>query len=474
MSSEEVGRRTVQGAVAVTLRGVVVRAVGLLTNLVLARLLSPAEFGLLAVALAFAGVATVVSQGGLGISLVRHERDPAPEDVAVAVGFQLVVTLIVASIGTLLGAAFGGTWAVIAVMLWALPFSALRTPSGVHVQRTLRFWIFALVNTAETTVYSVVAIAGVWLGYGLWAPAVALVCRAAVGTAAQARLCPGTWIRPRVEVRRAGQLAAVALPFHSVTMTNVGQDYAIQALTAWKGSYSSAGEWSLATRLLQPVTLLFGSLQSISFGAASRWSAARRDPVAGGLRAVAAMSAPATLLASLCIAAGGQLVVVLFGAKWEGAELAIVPGAAALVLSGPTDIALGSALLTLGRVQTVLRVTVASAAAAALVTAWLATAFGALGPGLGLLAGALLKVLLYGRALAEYGEKRLALRLCLPAAAATFAGVAGLAAGGAAGSAFNGVLVGAVVGTAVASLMIVVLGRDWLRAIGHVGRTLRG
>src|SRR5205823_2486256 len=76
MSVAEVRGRGVRGVAAVTLRGFGIRAVGLIVSIALARLLMPADFGVLAFGTTLITVGMFLTNGGLAAQLIRSPVAP--------------------------------------------------------------------------------------------------------------------------------------------------------------------------------------------------------------------------------------------------------------------------------------------------------------------------------------------------------------------------------------------------------------
>src|SRR5438105_617250 len=102
-----VRRRVVKGAAVVASRDVSVKVVALAGNIAFARLLSPSEFGTVAFGLTLLMLGQLLSEGGLGVGLIRGQREPRLEDLRVLLGFQLILTTVLAGVTALVGVQFG-------------------------------------------------------------------------------------------------------------------------------------------------------------------------------------------------------------------------------------------------------------------------------------------------------------------------------------------------------------------------------
>lgn len=142
---------------------------------VLARLLTPADFGVVSAAAVVIGFSAIVSQLGLGPALVQRSE---LESRHIETAFTASVVL-----GLFLGAViyFGAPFAaeflrmpnvtpVLHVLAWVFPLQGLQTVASSLMSRELRFqWLANLDVITYGIGYGIVGIAGALLGWGVWA-----------------------------------------------------------------------------------------------------------------------------------------------------------------------------------------------------------------------------------------------------------------------------------------------------------------
>src|SRR4051812_2137430 len=87
LSVGEVRQRALTGAAIDVLRGIGVRFLGLIGTLVLARLLTPREFGIVAFGTTFVIFANFFADGGIGAALIRQSDPPARADLKSLLAF---------------------------------------------------------------------------------------------------------------------------------------------------------------------------------------------------------------------------------------------------------------------------------------------------------------------------------------------------------------------------------------------------
>lgn len=203
---KDLKQRTIQGGLARLLAQGANFALRVGSLMILARLLSPRDYGLVGMVAAFTGVLSLFRDFGLSSAAIQ--RPEVTEDqistlfwINILVGAVLgILTVAMAPIV----AAFyhePRLTAVTAVMALGFLFNAAGIQHSVLLQRQMRFTMMALISTVSLAMSSAIAIAGAKAGYGYWAlvaMTVTLPLTATIGYWLAAKWVPG---RPR---RRAG------------------------------------------------------------------------------------------------------------------------------------------------------------------------------------------------------------------------------------------------------------------------------
>lgn len=150
------------------------------TMLVLARLLSPADFGVLAMVLVFTGIATVIADAGLSLALIQRQ-DVTHEDESTIFWFSLLVAAILAlvlcAIAPLI-ADFYRTPTVeplVRFMSLAIVGSAAGSIHFALLAKRLEFSLQAKAGGAAAAISGAVAIMMALAGFGVWSLAVQTV-----------------------------------------------------------------------------------------------------------------------------------------------------------------------------------------------------------------------------------------------------------------------------------------------------------
>lgn len=144
------------------------------TSLVLVRLLGPAEFGLVAMAMFFVGVGQLVADFGVGAAIVQsRSRDTVVLSTCFWLGLAVaaVVAFALLACAPWIARFYGRTdvaW-VIALLSFNLVLGALQTVPNASLARDLRFSDAARAQVMGSTAGAVAAITLAWAGAGVWA-----------------------------------------------------------------------------------------------------------------------------------------------------------------------------------------------------------------------------------------------------------------------------------------------------------------
>ena len=361
---------------------------------VLARILGPSSYGLVAMAMPFVLLASMVSDAGLGNALVRT---PNPSRALESTVFWLSV----------------GLCAALTLLIWVLAWpaahmlheprlppimlalSAVLVVSGslsvanARIMRERRFAVFATGEVCASALSAGAAIAAALAGFGPWSLVVqqlVLWSIKAVWVSSAARFLPDFVCRP--------SLAKPYLSFglHAAA-SNVADFIGKNAPTVIVGGVLgvlAVGRYSMALQLVRlPDSLISGPIYLAVFTTVARLGEDRPKAAAlaaRGLRGVAMAVAP--IFAGLAMVAD-LIVKLLLGPKWIGAETT-------LALLAPLGFFLcfysivSAVLMGLGHSKSQFRLTVLSALAMS-AGAGLGSRFGAEGVAAGLsLAGLML------------------------------------------------------------------------------------
>jgi O-antigen/teichoic acid export membrane protein len=328
----EVYRNTAAGAIAFVLREVLVFPLGIVVSIVLARLLSPADFGTFATTLFALSSLAGVLELGLGAAVVRQPEAPSDRDLRTLFTFRLaamgtlfLVFWVAAPIITMLfkiGPHAESFVRLVATSLLVTPFSG---NSRNLLSRGLAYRTLASVDMAQTVTYQLVALLLAWQGYGLWGLGIAhlvasLVQAILLHAAAPWRLgfgCSRRFLHASLTFGGLVQLSS---------MTYLVRDNIPVLLAGPLFGPSAVGYLNWGLRMVRQVThVLTSAVTRVSFPSMARLQHDRGalTRIANGLlRTANLLTLP--LLSAVC-ALAPEIVHLLYTDKWA-------PGLPALYL----------------------------------------------------------------------------------------------------------------------------------------------
>ncbi|MGH6827815.1 MAG: oligosaccharide flippase family protein, partial [Rhizomicrobium sp.] len=172
--------RAALGTVALSVASLLKLALQTAVIPVLARLLGPQAFGLVALAMPLVLLANAIADGGLGNALVR-KRDSSRELEStvfwLAAGTSLALALLLSSLAVPISRLMGAPKMVpiLIVLTLILPISGCLSVPNARISRDRKFSMFAVVETVASVLASLAAIAGALLGLGPWSLVIQLL-----------------------------------------------------------------------------------------------------------------------------------------------------------------------------------------------------------------------------------------------------------------------------------------------------------
>jgi len=294
---------------------------------VLARLLTPQDFGIVAAALIVVRFSSMFSQLGVGPAIIQREELLAAHvrtGVALSLLFGaacgMVVLLLAAPAAALLR--IEGLRPVLEVMCLLFPVQAMSVVAHSLLQRELKFGRIALAELPAVGLgYGLTGIALAAAGWGAWALVGAHLARTALRTALLIAVRPHPLV-PRLDRRAARELLCFGTGH---TGGNVAAYVANQAgglvIGRWLGA-AALGIYGRAHQLMvSPVVLFSKARDKVLFSTMAR---AQSDPGSlddayrRGITLTAVVVLPASVV--LCVLTP-ELVALLLGPGWSGVVL---------------------------------------------------------------------------------------------------------------------------------------------------------
>jgi O-antigen/teichoic acid export membrane protein/glycosyltransferase involved in cell wall biosynthesis len=317
-------RLTVRGAGATVVAGGLTLAIQVGATMVLARLLVPADFGLVAMVTTFSLLLVNFGFNGLTEAIVQREQINhrlASTLFWINVGCGVLLTLLFAATGSLLARFYHDPPVQRIALLISLTI-VLTSLSTVHLallKRAMHFSSVSVNDIAARLTSVVISIVLGFLGWGYWAlvaGAIALPVSTCVGAWLICRWIPGL---PR---KGPGTLQSLSFAFH--TYGNFATNYLSRntdnLLVGWRFNAQALGYYKKAYDLFAlSANQLVGSIAVVVLAALSR---VKKDAVLFRSYLIDAMAAMTFLgmgLGAGLTLCGKDLILLLLGAKWAPA-----------------------------------------------------------------------------------------------------------------------------------------------------------
>lgn len=425
IATTEVRRRATVGAALLAGRGMAIQGLAFAGGVVLARLLAPEDFGLVALGTAVMYFGSLMANYGLGAALIRRPEPPERADLAAVVGFQIVLTSVLAVLTACSAALFGDAGLLAAVMVASLPITSFRSPGAIVLERRLSYRPLVMVEILENVVYYAWAVGAVALGMGVWGLATAVVVRSLSGTAAMTVVSPVGLVRPILAWDRIRTILGFGARLQGIAIANFVRDHGYNVGIAAIAGVATLGLWALAYRVLQIPYLLFKSLWQVSFPAMAKLIAAGEDARPIMERGVGMAAVATGVLLTPLVGAGPDLVPTVFGDKWDEAAYILPFACLGYMVAGPISVAVGGYLLAMGDAAAVLRGAIRHTIAQFVVAFPLLPLLDVWALGLGVLASSVVEAVVLTRATYRHTTVRLLGPMARPVLAAVAAGGGG-------------------------------------------------
>ncbi len=381
---DDVARDAARGAAALVVRQVFAQGANLVGALLLARLLTPGEFGLFGVATFALNALLQLGGVALAASLVQQVDEPAAEDYRVVFTVQqtvaLAVTILLWTAAPALARAYHRPLAD-AVTIRLVGLAALCAPlqaiATARMERRLDFARLAAVEVAQALIYNVTAVTFAWRGAGALAIGLALLARAVTGStlASAASPWPVGWCW---DMRRVRRHLRFSLPVQGIGLVSVIKDSITPVLLGVTGGAAAVGYVGWAQLVATYPSWAVMLMQRVYFPAFARVQRDARRLASMVEEVVRLSNAAVAPFAMLTLVLIHPLTTVLFGAQWEPA----VPAFRLLWIANlltPTTTPLLGLLNALGRSRVAFAFAVAWMIGTWVLGAPLIAAFGVLG-----------------------------------------------------------------------------------------------
>ena len=294
-------------------------------TLLLARLLTPQDFGIWAAAAVYQGIITLLSEFGVGASVVML-RDLDDDQIAQIYGFSLLLGLVSVIVSFAAATPLGWFYdsaplpRIIIALSSLFLITSLRTVPVALLQRERRFKSLALVDTAKALVQSAALLTFAFLGFRFWTFVLGAVAAELVHTLLILRLRRHAIAWPRLGSIRAAMsfsidvvIARLSWYLYSNADVMIGLRVLGESLL---GAYNMA--WTLASVPVEKVSSLVVNVTPAFFSALQKDAAEMRRYVTNLSGGIAMITYPAAIGIALV---APDFVPVALGPGWDAAIL---------------------------------------------------------------------------------------------------------------------------------------------------------
>jgi O-antigen/teichoic acid export membrane protein len=322
-SADHVERRGLQAAGQLVARTVLTQGVTLVGTIALARILTPASFGVYALITLVVTIITVVGDLGIGAGLVQQMEEPSAADLETVLAVQLALFgglgLAAAIAGPALAVVLdlGPGSSELAILLAAtILLVPLRGIPIAMLSRALRFGPIAASEVAQQLAFFGVAVGAAAMGAGVVSFGLAAIAEGLVATViawvAWGRRSP----RPRLHRAIAVRLWRFGIGMQGAAIAAWAKDAVVPVFGGLAGGVSAIGYLQFAWRNGQMITAVDDIVMRVGFPGLSRL---QHDPTrfarASGVGLETALLVTVGVQAWL-IASASVLIPVIFSAQW--------------------------------------------------------------------------------------------------------------------------------------------------------------
>ena len=292
-----------------------------LTTVFLARLLAPAEFGLVAMVIVFSGFANLFSDLGFGPALIqRHEIEDRHfcSVFWVNVAFGVLLSGLLAGAAPIIARFYKEPRLTPIVMLVGLcfPINALGLVQKAILTRRMDFRALGLIDFSNVTLSGIIAIVLAWRGFGVWSLVCQMLCMTIFEVFGLWWFC--RW-RPRIFFDRSAirELFGFSSNLTGFTAINYWYRNGDNLLVGKYFGSAALGIYSRAYNLmLLPLTQITYVVSKVMFPALSRLQHDKARVKSIYLRSIAMMALVTFPLMLGLLVVADHFILTIYGNAW--------------------------------------------------------------------------------------------------------------------------------------------------------------
>lgn len=346
-------RRTLAGAGWIMAWRMAARLLGFVNTLVLARILVPADFGLVAIATAFAGVFESLSQFSVQDALIRRRGDDTRlHDCAftIQIGRALVTAVVMALFAPLAVKWFAEPrlMPVVLVLAAATVLNGAENIGTVEFTRNMRFDMFFRILVVPRFLQVAVTVLVAWYTHSYWALLVGIIVQRGTRVALTYVAHP---YRPRLSLHGWRELAGFSFWLWAAGMASMVWDRSDTLIVGHYFGPVLLGLYTVGIQIaILPIMEIIAPLASVllaGFSISQRTGGSATD---NALPLAAVLLLPMVPMALLLSSGAAYVLPLLLGGQWVKAG-PLVAIAAAICTIAPIVYVASAVLTTIGQVR---------------------------------------------------------------------------------------------------------------------------
>ena len=293
----------------------------MVVSIVVARLLMPEDFGVLAILTFFTALMAVVVDSGFSQTLIR-KTEPTESDYKSVFLFNIVTSLVLYAVMTALSPAIAAYYnlpvisKIAPVLFLLLPVNALTVIQNTIFARQFRFATLSRINFASATIAGVAAITMAWCGFGVWS----LVAQRLAQVTVKAVLLwwRGDWrCKGRFDFSALRAMSGFSFRLMGTDIISYLYNNIAQLFIGKLHSATTLGYYNQAQKLKElPVTSVVQSFQSVTYPALANVKDDKQKFADSYLRVLAITAAVIAPVMVGMVAVADDMFMLMLGQRW--------------------------------------------------------------------------------------------------------------------------------------------------------------
>lgn len=300
-------------------------------GIVLARVLSPAQFGLYAIATFLVGTFALFGDFGLAPSFIQRKEELTEKDLRVGFTLQQIITSVIVValfaaapwLARLYPKAPPETVWLVRTLAFSLYLTSWRSMSALQLERHLRYDRLAWIEVVETLSYQGLAVGLALAGYGVWSFVWATLVRGLLGTVLTYAAAPWS-VRFGYDRETVREIIRYGIPFQMQMIIHSMGGWVTPILVGGLIGPQAVGYLTWASSNGKKPLILVDNIVRVVFPQFSRLQEDRAELEKTLSRYFCWLLMISGLWIAVVVAAGPSLVQLIYTEKWLPAVPALI------------------------------------------------------------------------------------------------------------------------------------------------------